>query len=409
MLDELFDKVQNAGMWVAGIVMVGAATWLYPYIKQQLAPQAPQASARPVASIGVAQTAALIRGAEPNVRDANGWATDLLSVLQAHRIPQSKENVCSVIAVVDQESGFVANPAVPNLGKLSEKAVIDKLNKIPVLSGQAESFLDRFPDKQNSFMQRIRKARTERDLDLAYRDLIAGLEKYAAQYKLGMLVQNGFARDFIESRNEIDTIGSMQVSVDFALQHETSVQKKSFTLQDIYNIRDRMYTRKGGMYYGTLLLLGYDTGYDKKIYRFADFNAGRYSSRNAAFQKVISELLKQPVATDGDLLIYKADGDVALTMSGTEKALANLVQKYALGLKEWEIRRDLLQEKHLYFNSTVTYKTVMALYRKVKNTTPAYAMVPVITLTSEKTSNILTTQKFANSVNNRYQRCLSQN
>ena len=76
------------------------------------------------------------------------------------------------------------------------------------------------------------------------------------------------------------------------------------SLDDDYAVRDELYTRHGGMYYGVLQLLGYETGYDRKIYRFADFNAGRYSSRNAAFQKQIAVLSGQPLASDGDLLLY---------------------------------------------------------------------------------------------------------
>jgi hypothetical protein len=302
----------------------------------------------------------------------------------------------------------VANPAVPNLGKLSEQAVVEKLSKLSILRGGALLFLNRFPSANDSFMQRIRRAKTERDLDVAYRELIAGLGDYARQYKLGLLVDNGFARDLIEGSNEIDTIGSMQVAVDFAVQLETQRRGgRALSLQDIYQVRDSLYTRKGGLYYGALLLLGYESGYDKKLYRFADFNAGRYSSRNAAFQTVIAALGKQPLASDGDLLMYKADGSVAATVSGTEQALRRINQAFALNLKESQIRRDLLQEKTLGFNETTTYKLIRATYAKATGKAAVYAQVPNIQLHSEKTSRVLTTGKFANTVYGRYQRCLA--
>lgn len=408
MIEGFLETLQQFGRWLLGIAVLAGGVWAYPTVKDYWEDK-PTAVAAPAApAFGLLPTVLLIKAAEPAVADPRGWASDLLEVLHLHGLPQSRENVCAIIAVTDQESGFVANPTIPNLGKMSEKAVVEKLSKLSILRGGALTFLNRFPSANDSFMQRIRRAKTERDLDLAYRELIAGLGDYARQYKLGLLVDNGFARDFIEGSNEIDTIGSMQVAVDFAVQQETQRRGgKALSLQEIYQIRDSLYTRKGGLYYGALLLLGYESGYDKKLYRFADFNAGRYSSRNAAFQAVIAALSKQPLASDGDLLIYKADGSVAITVSGTEQALRTINKAFALNLKDWQIRRDLMQEKTLGFNDTPTYKLIRATYAKATGKTPVYAQVPSITLHSEKTSRILTTGKFADTVYGRYQRCLA--
>jgi hypothetical protein len=167
-----------------------------------------------------------------------------------------------------------------------------------------------------------------------------------------------------------------------------------------------MYTRKGGLYYGTLLLLGYETGYDKKIYRFADFNAGRYASRNAAFQQIIGELTAQKLTPDGDLLIYTKSGTISGTLSQTENALKLLNTKYSLGLNDSKIRNDLSLEKSQQFKDTSTYKVIRDIYRKQTKRNPIYAIIPQITLHSEKTTRILTTEKFAMNVNNRYQNCI---
>lgn len=352
----------------------------------------------------VPQIAAKIKAARPKVRDPAGWANDILGALQAHNLPQTPENVCALVAIIDQESAFSANPSVPNLGKMSEKAVVAKLNQHPILGGQAGTFLTQYPNPRNSFMQRIRHAKTERDLDWAYRDLTAGI---AQEYKLSFLMNSDFARDFIESQNEINTLGPMQVDVGFAVQHEAARRGKALSLQEIYQLRDALYTRKGGLYYGTLLLLGYETGYSKKLFRFADYNAGRYTSRNAAFQTVVGALAKLPIATDGDLLMY-AKSSVSPNVSNTEQAVRIVADKYGLILPNQRIRNDLMQEKTLGFNSTSTYKTVMQAYQLVKKTAAPYAVVPRITLRSEKTSRILTTERFANMVNKRYQRCLAQ-
>ena len=411
MFDWFAEQLKSLFLWGLGVALIGLGIWAYPTIKQQLATVQTGTENTPIApSITPTQTAALIVAAEANVRDPRGWGNDLLEALKLHDLPQSKENVCAIIAITDQESGFITNPSVPNLGKLAEKAVIEKLNKVPMLGSQAGVFLNHFPSKDDSFMQRIRNAKTERDLDLAYRDLIDGITQYARQYKLDILLDNGFARDFIESYNEINTIGSMQVAVSFATQYETEkLRKKALSLQEVYQIRDKLYTRKGGLYYGTLLLLGYESGYDKKIYRFADFNAGRYSSRNAAFQATMNTLLDKPIATDGDLLIYKANGNIAAVVSGTEQAVRSIAQKYAIKrLTDTQIHRDLMQEKTLAFNQTMTYKAVLATYTQATGKKPVLSQIPQIELQSEKTSRILTTEKFATTVNGRYQKCIAQ-
>lgn len=405
MLDNLLDNVRKLALWVLSVGAIGAGFWAYPTIKEHLTATQQHQPSPTVAGIGINQVTQLIKAAEPQRPEPRAWAVDMLDVLKQHGLAQTKENVCSIIAVVDQESGFVANPAVPNLGKLSEKAVIDKLNQIPMLGGQAEKFLNSFPTTQNSFMARIRNARTERDLDLAYRDLVSELGK---RYKFDFLLKNSLGRNLIEGQNEIDTIGSMQVAVSFAVQYEVEQRRKSLSLDEIYQIRDLMYTRKGGLYYGTLLLLGYETGYDKKIYRFADFNAGRYASRNAAFQQVLSELTAQKLTPDGDLLIYSKSGTVANTVSQSENAVRLLSLKYGLGLDADTIRNDLLSEKAQQFIKTKTYTSIRNLYQKVTKRKPLYSMIPQITLHSEKTSRILTTEKFAVNVNNRYQTCLKR-
>lgn len=361
--------------------------------------------AAPTATLDIAQIAATIKAARPKVSDPQGWANDILEALRANNLPRTPENICSVVAVTDQESAFAANPAVPNLGKLSQKAMISRLNQYPLLGGKAETLMYQLPNPRQNFMTRIRQAKTERDLDWAYRDLIASI---AQAYKISFLMNSDMARDFIESRNEISTLGAMQVDVGFAVQQETARRRRALSLQEIYQLRDALYTRKVGLYYGVARLLGYETGYGQKQYRFADYNAGRYASRNAAFQTVVASLAKQPLATDGDLLIYDRNGAATATISNTEQMVRLVADKYGLILPESRIRSDLLQEKTYAFNQTSTYHTVMEAYRLVKKSAPPYAVVPRIGLRSSKTSRLLTTERYANMVSKRYQRCMAQ-
>jgi hypothetical protein len=353
--------------------------------------------------VTVGTTTKLIRLAEKTVVDAQGWAIDLHDVLQQHNMPESKENICASIAIIDQESGFVADPQVQGLGKLSEQALRDKFNKVPIGGGIGLRWLENNPSPQASFMARVRNARTERDLDLAYRALVDYAGKTTS---LDVVLRLGFLNKLIEEKNEIDTAGSMQVSVKFALSEAKKRRWLPMTLDDVYGVRDHLYTRQGGLYYGVKQLLGYDTGYNQKLYRFADFNAGRYASRNAAFQHVVAKLSGQSLALDGDLLSYGKDGAPLKTTTSTEKAVRLANSKHKLGLDEKSIRVDLLKEKDVSFTSTRTFISLRDRYASTTKNPAAFAAVPDIALNSPKLSRSFTTRRFAESVSKRYQACM---
>ncbi len=349
-------------------------------------------------------TTKLIRAAEKSAIDPQGWAIDLHDVLQQHGMAESKENICAAIAVIDQESGFVADPVVPGLGKLSEKALRDKFGKVPIGGAIALNWLENNPTQQASFLARIRNARTERDLDLAYRSLVDYAGKTTS---LDVVLKLGFLNKLIEEKNEIDTAGSMQVAVKFALADAKNRRWLPMTLDDVYGVRDHLYTRQGGMYYGVKQLLGYDTGYSQKIYRFADFNAGRYASRNAAFQLVVEKLSGQDLAIDGDLLSYGKDGKPLSKVTATEKAVRMANTMHKLGLDDDTIRADLLKEKEVGFTSVRSYISLRDRYVIVAKKPAAFAVVPEIVLSSPKLSSSFTTQRFAESVNKRYKACIN--
>jgi hypothetical protein len=353
--------------------------------------------------ITVSKTATLIKAAEKSVVDASGWALDLHDVLQQLDLPQSKENICASIAVIDQESGFVADPMVPGLGKVSEQALRSKFEKVPIGGTIALRWLEANPSPNASFMARIRNAKTERDLDLAFRSLVAYAGKTTS---LDVVLKLGLLNKFIEEKNEIDTVGSMQVSVKFALTETRKRRWLPMTLDDVYGVRDQLYTRQGGMYFGVKQLLDYDTGYSQKIFRFADFNAGRYASRNAAFQQVVAKLTGQELAYDGDLLRYGKDGQPLKTITATEKAVRLANSKHNLGLDENTIRADLLKEKDVGFASTRTFIALRDRYATTSKTPAAFAALPDIALISPKLSRSFTTRRFAESVNKRYQACM---
>jgi hypothetical protein len=192
----------------------------------------------------------------------------------------------------------------------------------------------------------------------------------------------------------------MQVSIAFAEGHATS-HPYPFPVNG--SIRREVFTRRGGMYFGTAHLLGYVASYPEPLYRFADFNAGQYASRNAAFQAAVSRLSGIALVLDGDLL---PPGAKEGTTGETERAAQSLAPR--LGLGAAAIRSDLEQGDKPGFERTRLYERVFAQADSVEGRAVPRAVVPDIALKSPKITRKLTTEWFARRVDERFRRCLAK-
>src|SRR5262245_28365659 len=65
--------------------------------------------------------AQVVRLLPPKVKEPEGWSQDVLSALEAQQVYPSVEPVCEVLAVIEQESGFQANPVVKELPRIVRK------------------------------------------------------------------------------------------------------------------------------------------------------------------------------------------------------------------------------------------------------------------------------------------------
>jgi hypothetical protein len=335
-----------------------------------------------------AEVRALISRVLPaNVTNRAGWATDIYAAMTAMEIPQSVENMCAVVAVTDQESNFRVDPAVPGLAGIAWKE-IDKQREragVPKLVLQAALLLTSPNGK--SYSERLDNVKTEQQLSEIYEDFI------------GMVPMG---RTFFADRNPVRTGGPMQVSVTFAEAH---VAAKPYPYPVGGSIRHEVFTRRGGMYFGIAHLLDYPASYDSYIYRFADFNAGHYASRNSAFQSAVSQLSGIPLALDGDLLRYE-QGQPAKEPGNTELATRVLAKR--LEMSSSEIHRDLELGKTRDFENTRLYARVFALSDKLNGNPVPRAVLPRIQLQSPKITRKLTTDWFANRVDERYRNCLAR-
>ncbi|MDE2578932.1 MAG: DUF1615 family protein [Hyphomicrobiales bacterium] len=363
------------------------------------------AFAAPVAAqqLGPDEVSRLILNEQGGVRDARGWGADILGAISDNRLPVNNENVCAVVAVVSQESGFKENPAVPGLGKIAEAEVRKRASVVPFLGAKAVDYLGTIPTPQNSFLKRIRNAKTERDLDLTYRDFV---EYGAKGVALDGLLKTGLLDKTVEEYNQIGTVGSMQVSVAFALDTERGEHWRPISHSEAVAVRDKLYTRRGGLFYGVKQLLDYQTGYPQKLFRFADYNAGRYAARNAAFQMQIARLSGMKIDHDGDLLSYNKNKSPKGDVTKSEQAARAAIGRYHLGIDDNALRADLLHEKKFDFTQTRTYNVIREAYRNAAHADAAFAVMPGIELKSGKIKSHMTTAIYAQRVERRYGKCM---
>jgi len=57
------------------------------------------------------------------VADRPGWVTDIYDGFTVQGLEPSHQNVCAVVAVIEQESNFRVNPVVPGLGPIAWKEI----------------------------------------------------------------------------------------------------------------------------------------------------------------------------------------------------------------------------------------------------------------------------------------------
>ncbi|WP_152224045.1 DUF1615 domain-containing protein [Pseudomonas sp. SCB32] len=316
-----------------------------------------------------------------SVADRPGWARDIQVAFTTQHIAPTTENLCSVLAVTEQESNYTADPAVPGLGKIARGEIDRRAGKLHVPGLLIDAALSLKSPDGRSYSQRLAAVRTEKELSAIFDDFIGSVP----------LGQQLFGRF-----NPVHTGGPMQVSVEFAEAHADGYP---YTVDR--TIRREVFSRRGGMYFGTLHLLGYPANYPQPLYRFADFNAGWYASRNAAFQRAVSEASGVNLALDGDLILYGS-----YDAGSTEKAVRTLGPR--LGMSERDIRRDLEKGETPEFAKSALYAKVFALGERAAGKPLPRAILPGITLHSPKITRQLTTAWFAQRVDERYKRCLAR-
>lgn len=340
-----------------------------------------QRTQEPAARTPAEVKAEIVRLLPAKAADPQGWATDIQVAFTAQDIAPTTKNLCSVLAVTEQESTFQVDPSVPGLGKIARDEIDRRAARAHIPGLLVSGALKLDSPNGKSYSDRLNAARSEKELSAIFDDFIG-------MVPMGKKLFGGF--------NPVHTGGPMQVAIDFAEQ-----QAKGYPYPVKGSIRHEVFTRRGGMYFGIAHLLGYPVSYPQPLYRFADFNAGWYASRNAAFQNAVSRASGIPLALDGDLVNY---GSI---MPGTTELAVRTLGKQ-LDMRNPTIREQLEEGKTLAFEDSKLYRRVFELAERAEGRPLPREVLPGIVLQSPKITRKLTTAWFAKRVDERYQRCMAR-
>ena len=179
--------------------------------------------------------------------------------------------------------------------------------------------------------------------------------------------------------NPVTTLGPMQVNIFKAYRNAVERGEK---LDSPREMQAQLLDQKTALYRGLkegiyLLWQSYrfyrrNLNAEKGVF-FAgvDYNAGEFSSRNAAFQERLVSLAREDMALDGDLLLYRSGVPLTL-LSKTERALQRVLPKS----DPKRLRNDLLLEKTPEFSKSKTARQICRRYRIRTKKTCILARIP---------------------------------
>lgn len=302
--------------------------------------------------------ASVVRQKMPaSVKDRSEWADALATTFKSQKIAPTEENICSVLAVAQQRSMYQSDPVVPGLNKIAWKEIDRRAESMHIPVFLVHTALKITSPNGKSYGERLDTVKTERQLSAIFDDFINMVPMGQAVW----LAESGTYRRSDAGKHRI-----CGKSIPTAIRGRSTVRcvRKSSPCAV-------------GCGFGTYHLLNYPANYDKPLYRFADFNAGWYASRNAAFQNAVSRASCVKLALDGDLIAYGSS-----EAGSTERAVRKISTK--LEMSNSDIRRQLEKGDSLAFEKTDLYKQVFALAEKKSGKALPRAILPGIQLESPK-------------------------
>ena len=142
-----------------------------------------------------------------DLADRSGWTADIYTAFNVEALPPSRENICAVVAVIEQESGFQVNPIIPGLPAIAWREIDRRAAEVGVPRMLVAGALELHSSSGRSYRERINAAHTEKDLSDIFEDFTS-------------LVPMG--KTLFADRNPIRTRGPMQVNVAFVAQYASA-------------------------------------------------------------------------------------------------------------------------------------------------------------------------------------------
>lgn len=348
------------------------------------APAPPYDPAHPCFNTTQMERAGAVLYPEDAAERAGKWLDAINLAFSELKVPCRDEAfLVLVLTTIQLESAVTVDPALenPNLAELFTYQLAQYRRENPV-AGRLLNYsgLDDALRAKLAADTRTGHVRTERALGrYVENDLRVWLEGYLRTH---YFLPEGVARYAAEQGmpNPVRTIGPMQVNLRKAFENARArgepVRSEAQMREWLFGPRTALARGvKEGVYQLWRIYHYYRrrlSAPDAVRFTTADYNAGEFSSRNAAFQDQVAVLTRRKLALDGDLLVYQ-DGRPAERASNTEAAVITLLSEYAAP----NVRRDLLLEKTEAFTATHTARTVCALFRKRTGEPCAAAVVPV--------------------------------
>lgn len=106
------------------------------------------------------------------VLDRGGWADDIATAFARQKLPETLENVCVVLAVAEQESGYQADPVVPGLHRIAWQEIERRAAMLHIPAFVVHAALKIPSSNSKRYSERLDSVTTEKQLSAIFDDVI---------------------------------------------------------------------------------------------------------------------------------------------------------------------------------------------------------------------------------------------